>query len=301
MDDAEFCRRHRRAIVDDRVSGARQLARQALDSLAEFAGSCSATEPAALREALLSFAEDLQYARPSMAPIHNLVQRWADAVTDIEAQTAREFRHEAARLAQALSDRSIQAVDEVAAAAAGLIRPGSTIITHSLSTTVQATFRALLRHEPRAIVTESRPGLEGRAHARALDRLGIPVSFITDAQAGHFCARADIALVGADTVLGDGAVVNKAGTYLLALAARDQGIPFHVCCESFKQVPFATTSFELESLDPAEMEPPRGRHITTYNVYFDITPARLVDAWIHETGVRYAGDAAASPDPAEPT
>lgn len=291
MDDAEFRSLHRQELVDDRINGASQLARRALDGLAEFSGSCSIEDPAELQEALLAFAEELQYARPNMAPIHNLVERWADRVAGLEPATTAELRHDGAAIAQELSDGSIHAVSRAACEAARLIGPGATIITHSLSSTVLEAFLTLAPAGVDAIITESRPGLEGRNQARHLDQAHIPVSFITDAQLGHFSRIADVALVGADTLLGDGALVNKAGSYLLALAARDCGIPFYVCCESFKQVPYGAASFELETLDPAELDAPRGRYITPCNVYFDITPARLIDAWIDETGARYAARA----------
>lgn len=290
MDDAEFRRRRRRELVDDRVSGASQLARQALDSLAEFAGSCATTETGELRGACLEFAEELQYARPNMAPIYNLIQRWVDRVESLAAADAAAFRGAAAAAAQELSDASVRAVEEAAGHSAELVGDDAVVITHSMSSTVQACFRALARRGVRAIVSESRPGLEGRDQALQLDYFGIPVSFVTDAELGHFSGRASVALVGADTVLADGALVNKAGTYLLALAARDRGIPFYVCCESFKQVPYGSGGFDLETADPRELDAPRGRHITAHNVYFDITPARLVDAWVTENGVHRGSD-----------
>jgi translation initiation factor 2B subunit (eIF-2B alpha/beta/delta family) len=289
MDDAEFRRLHRQEIVDDRISGASQLARQALDSLAEFAGSCSAETVTDLRRACLDFAEALQYARPNMAPIYHLVQRWADRIDALpEDEDAAAFRRSAANIAQELSDASVNAIDQIAEHTARLINPEATVITHSLSTTVQATFRRLGHTDVRAIVTESRPGLEGRTQALHLNHFGVAVSFITDAQIGHFTPSATIALVGADTLLGDGAVVNKAGTYLLALAAHRHGIPFCVCCESFKQVPYTAATFDLEAVDPSELDAPAGRLITPYNVYFDITPRDLVDTWITEDGVIHA-------------
>ena len=285
MDDDEFRRLHRRELVEDRVNGASQLARRALDSLAEFAGSCSERDLEQARTRCLEFAEELQYARPSMAPIFNLVQRWVDRVDGIEAADLAAFRRRAAETAQELSDASLRAVEDVADRAARVIGHDAVVISHSMSSTVQATFRVLARRGVRAIVSESRPGLEGRNQALHLDHFGIPVTFVTDAELGHFSAQATVALVGADTLLADGAVVNKSGTYLLALAARDRGIPFYVSCESFKEVPYGASGFDLEALDPAELDAPRGRHITPYNIYFDITPARLIDAWITEDEV----------------
>lgn len=286
MGDAEFRRSHRRVLVEDRISGASQLARQALDSLAEYAGSCAERDPADLRRMLIDFAEQLQYARPSMAPIYNMLQRWIDGVDTLPAGDTDKLRHEAASLAQTLADQSLQAVDQAALRAAELIGHDATIITHSLSSTVTETFRKLASRNVKAIVTEGRPGYEGRQQAVHLDRANIPVTLITDAQMGHFVQHADLVLVGADTLLSDGSVVNKVGTSLLAMAARERGIPFHVCCESFKEIPFLPGSVELEEADPAEIDAPRGNHITPFNLYFDITPAKFVSAWITDERVR---------------
>jgi len=285
MDDAEFRRLHRRELIDDRINGASRLARQALDSLGEFAASCSAADIDELRQACLDFAEELQYARPSMAPIYDLVDRWASRVAQLPDRDMDGFRRAAARVAQELTDASLRAVDDIAHRAARLIGGNTVVITHSLSSTAQATLRELTPMGARAIVTEARPGLEGRRQAQHLDTSGMPIGFITDAQIGHFIQFASVALVGADAVLRDGAVVNKAGTYLLAMAAHRHAVPFYVCCESFKKAPYASAQFDLETLDAQELDAPRGRNITPYNVYFDITPADLVDAWIHEDGI----------------
>jgi len=285
MSDADFRRRHRRALIEDRVSGASQLARQALDCLAEYAGVCEVEDPVNLRRQLIDFAEQLQYARPSMAPIYNMIQRWIDGLEDCQTDDPEQLRREAGAIAQSLADRSLSAVGEAAAHAADLIGADATILTHSLSSSVTETFRLLAPRGVKAITTESRPGFEGHQQARHLDRAGIPVTVITDAQLGHFAGQATVALVGADTLLSDGSVVNKVGTYLLALAAREQGIRFYVCCESFKAIPFSARSVELEEADPGEIDAPKGKQITPVNLYFDVTPAALISAWITDEGV----------------
>ena len=69
-------------------------------------------------------------------------------------------------------------------------------------------------------------------------------------------ARADAVLVGADALLADGTLVNKAGTYLLALAAKDQNVPFWVCAESFKCTNTPADAFALEERSGSELGPP---------------------------------------------
>jgi len=95
-----------------------------------------------------------------------------------------------------------------------------------------------------------------------------------------------LALVGADTLLWDGAAVNKAGTYPLALAARDHGVPFYVCCERFKCGNRLPPEASLEEMDAHELDPPALDSLTPRNVYFDVTPARLISGWVSEDGVR---------------
>ena len=142
----------------------------------------------------------------------------------------------------------------------------------------------------RHVSTEARPLNEGYLRASRLAEREIPAELITEAQMGLAVARADIALVGADTLLRDGSLVNKAGTYLLALAARDKGVPFCVCCESFKRSRVQAGEAGLEEMDMAELSAPDLPGIRIRNVYFDITPARLISRWIDETGVHESFD-----------
>ena len=100
---------------------------------------------------------------------------------------------------------------------------------------------------------------------------------------GLFLGQADLVLVGADTILADGGVVNKAGTYLLALAAKASDAPFHVCCEGFKFSRKHTV--RLEEMDPSELNAPKMPNLSVRNTYFDLTPADLISAWITEQGV----------------
>ncbi|MDH3404920.1 MAG: hypothetical protein OES32_17735 [Acidobacteriota bacterium] len=267
----------------DHERGASQLARMALGYLAEAARDASITDVATLRSELDHLARDLAAARPSMAPIANLVARWRAAVAGLAADELAPARAAYVEQAQALVAQSQQAALEAARRAAARIPSGATILTHSLSSTVAEALH-LLQGRATVIFTESRPRLEGHRLGRWLSAAEMTGQMITDAQLGHFAAQADVALVGADAVLADGAIVNKVGTYLLALAARDHELPFYVCYESFKRTTATSEETSLEEMDPAELSPPELPGILTRNVYFDVTPARLVTAWIDEDG-----------------
>ena len=274
-------------IRNDRTHGASELARRSLELLAEAARTLPAMDATELRERLLALATELARTRPSMTPIQNLLRRWREGLPIPADPNLSIARRLAAEQAEALIAASRRAVTDCAAHAARLLGPGRTMMTHSLSSTVMAVCRQLKDAGLRMIVTESRPLGEGRQLAERLSAWSVPTLYITDAQMGLFVAQADAVLVGADSVLADGAVVNKAGTYPLALVARDQGIPFYACCESFKWRAADQPAPELEEMAPAELGLPDWPGVTVRNVYFDITPARLVSAWIDETGVRW--------------
>jgi translation initiation factor 2B subunit (eIF-2B alpha/beta/delta family) len=270
-------------IRDDREHGASELARQCLSGLAEYARTANIQDARDLKNRLLELAQRLQQSRPTMAPITNLINRWLQALQAASDGKGDVLRAQAAEQAEALIEQSKQAVATAARRAADLIGPDKTIITHSLSSTVVSVFE-LLGSRARAIITESRPPGEGRLLAEKLSFLGIATDFISDQQMGLFVQHADVALVGADTIANDGSVINKAGTYLLALAARDRGIPFYVCFESFKYSELDASTIPLEHHDPAELDAPRLTNIKPHNIYFDITPPRLISTWVTERG-----------------
>lgn len=274
----------------DRVHGASELARQCLQILANSARETTARDVADLWRILELQCQRLAACRPSMAPLQNLLEEWRLAMAQCAANRLSDYRYAAATDAEQRIARSRAALRQVGQNSADYIGAGKTIITHSLSSTVVDVFDRLKQLNVRALVSESRPLNEGRILARQLSEWRIPTQLITDAQLGVFVAQADFALVGADSLLPDGSLVNKAGSYLLALAAREQTVPFCVCCESFKRRRQAMLQPQLEEMESEELSAPMMPGVRVRNVYFDITPAQLISCWIDELGVHRAGD-----------
>jgi translation initiation factor 2B subunit (eIF-2B alpha/beta/delta family) len=268
------------AIRQDRRRGASELARAALAILAESAERLPATDGTALAAALERRAAALAAARPSMTAPAVLIRRWLGALGD--GDDPADLRRRATDGARGLIALSERAVERAAENAAALVPVGATIATQSLSATVTALLARLAGRGVSVIIAESRPLCEGAVLAERLSDLGMSAVYVTDAALGHALGDADLAVVGADTILADGGVVNKAGTYPLALAARDRGIPFLVVAESFKRRPPDLGPVDLEAMDPAELGVPGWPGIVVRNVYFDITPARLVGRVVTE-------------------
>jgi translation initiation factor 2B subunit (eIF-2B alpha/beta/delta family) len=274
------------AFNANREQGASELARRALRILAGSASSIPATTTAELMALLDEQANSLVAARPSMAPVNNLLNQWLEGVRKHSELELRLMRGAAVEEAEALIQHSEAAVLEVAQRTAHYLGPGRTLFTHSLSSTVAAVFEQLRERLVRAIITESRPLQEGYLLAGELSEWGIPTTLITEAQAGLFIGEADAVVMGADSLLPDGSLVNKAGSYLVALAAREQNVPFYVCCESFKRRTAEMGEPVLEEMAPVELGAPRFEGVEVKNCYFDITPTHLISGWIDEHKVR---------------
>jgi len=161
-------------------------------------------------------------------------------------------------------------------------------------------------------VDETRPRNQGASlTAWELGQQGVPHTVIADNSGGHLMqhGRVDAVIVGADRVTARGDVCNKIGTYLKALAAYDNGVPFYVA------LPLSTLDLALAdglAEIPIEQRPPRelthlsGRAASgevlevqlvpdgsaALNPAFDVTPARLVSGLITERGVFAADEAA---------
>jgi methylthioribose-1-phosphate isomerase len=146
--------------------------------------------------------------------------------------------------------------------------------------------------------TETRPLLQGaRLTAWELQREGIPVTVVADGAAASLLAATSIqaVVVGADRIAGNGDVANKIGTYPLALAARERGIPFVVVAPTSTCDPECPSgaAIPIEERDPSEVLAFQGIPIApagvpARNPAFDVTPAGLVTAIITERGIHRA-------------
>jgi methylthioribose-1-phosphate isomerase len=158
-------------------------------------------------------------------------------------------------------------------------------------------------------VDETRPRNQGaRLTAWELGQHGVPHTVIVDNAGGHLMQHGmvDLVIVGSDRTTYTGDVANKIGTYLKALAAKDNGVPFYVALPSSTfdwTMRDGVHDIPIEQRNPAEvtvMSGLRGTdvldvHITpenspVANYGFDVTPARLVSGLITERGICAANE-----------
>ncbi|WP_048149163.1 translation initiation factor eIF-2B alpha/beta/delta subunit family protein [Palaeococcus ferrophilus] len=253
----------------ERIRGASYMARRGAEAYIVLADSLEGEE---LEMAIKELGKEMMAVNPTMASLYNLV-RFIPSTGNPEIVRAKAL--EFIRLSR-------EALREIGNIGSELVDDGDVIITHSFSSSVLEVLKTANAKGKRfkVILTESAPDYEGLALAGELERLDIPFEVITDAQIGLFAGKATFALVGADNVTRDGAVINKAGTYPLALACHESGVPFYVAAESFKIHP------ELESGKVHLVERRLKRnHFIVRNYVFDVTPWKFVRGVITELGI----------------
>jgi translation initiation factor 2B subunit (eIF-2B alpha/beta/delta family) len=281
MDKNQF----KSALADlavDRQQGAGALTRMCLQYAADSALHAPAKDVTGLSALLEERACQMVAARPGTAPLVNLLSRWRETLETLKPLGLEDARWTAAQSAMDLLQTSGNALREVAAKAQELVTEGSTVISHGAGSTITEVFRQCREKSVRAIVTETRPLDLGYQLAKKLSQWKVDTTLILEAQIGSFVGQADLAIVGAHSLLPDGSVVNTPGTYLLALAAHDQGIPFYVCCESFKRHPAGSEEPVLEEIPARANDVPHLEHVNVASIQLEVTPAWLVTAWITE-------------------
>lgn len=262
-----------------------------------------------LRRDLDLAAETLKAARPTAINLAWAIDLLQGIVAESEIERAADLSRAVLEQAQRIADEDVEINKRMAENGANLMQPGETVIHHcntgALATVDWGTALGVIRmaHQqgkhPHVLVDETRPRLQGaRLTAWELEQYGVSYEIITDNAAGYFLrsGKVDRVLVGADRVAFNGDVANKIGTYMLALAARDNQVPF------FAVVPTSTVDLStadgsqipIEERDPDEVlgieiggksVVPEGA--SARNPAFDITPSRLLTGIVTENGVVY--------------
>jgi len=269
------------SIAEDRYHGAEWLSNAALGTMIAIALNARADDADELREALRSYARRISESRPSMTPITNKLGMFYSRLP--EEAALNELRAAATKSASMIIKESRKDRSRLVKNAESVLGEPDTVFTISDSSTVADVVLGV--GAKNVVVTESRPQMEGRNLAERLAGDGVNVLLVVDAAAAMFMESADVAVVGADSVLYDGSFVNKVGTRTLALAARDQGVPFYVVCSTskFNVMNYLGRGVELEEKDPSEVAEIEG--VNVRNPYFEVVPGRLVTGIITEMGV----------------
>ena len=239
-------------------------------------------------------AVNLTWATARMLEVAKNTEGSADEIIQRLVDEGKEIAEEDVRMSRAMGEQALS-----------LIKPGYTIQTicnaGSLATVHLGTVGAVVRvaHEKyngdiKVYAAETRPRQQGaRLTTYEFMEDNIDTTLITDGMIGTVFreGRVDCCVVGADRILRTGHVINKIGTYTMAITAKYHNIPF------YSVVPVSTIDMVtdpedvvIEERDPDEIRMINGEYVTVpdakvYNPAFDMTPPELVDAIITDIGV----------------
>ena len=252
-------------------------------------------------------ADVLQATRPTGSNLFWALKRMLARLTDDSLPGVDDMRQALIAEAEALAEEDVAANKRMGQYGAELIEDGYSILTHcnagALATVDYGTALAPIRtawdqgKHVHVFVDETRPRLQGaRLTAWELMRDGIPMTLVADNAAGYYLHKGvvDLVFVGADRVVANGDVVNKIGTYNLAVVARENGVPF------YPVVPTSTIDLSIASGDQVTIEERDAEEVThvqgqsiapqgvaAANPAFDVTPFRYVTGIITEHGIVY--------------
>jgi len=305
--EIKTCDEMAEAIKNMRIRGAPLLGAAAAFALALTAYHSKANSKTELLAELENAATTLKSTRPTAVNLF-----WAaDRILKIArgfSGNAEELKMLVVREAQRIADEDAEANLAIGKNGAELINDGDVILTHcnagELATVEYGTALGVIRaawkqgKKIKVIATETRPLLQGaRLTAYELKRDGIPVTLITDNMVGYVMHKRLVnkVVVGADRIVQD-AVVNKIGTFTVAVLAKEHGVPFYVAApKSTFDLERTSAEVIIEERKPTEVTHLGSQQIATQGVgvlnpAFDITPLTYVTAIICESGVYYKKD-----------
>lgn len=224
-----------------------------------------------------SFSKKLEKARPTAVVLHNCLEilRKEKSVKTIDRLLAQIKRSK----------------KQIGEKGSKLIKTNTNIMTHCHSGDALAVIKQAWADGKKITVyaTETEPKHQGIITAKELHALGIPVVLIEDPANAYFMKDMDYVIVGTDALRKEG-VINKIGTYDMAITARKHGIPFYVAGNTLKLDNRKKFVIEERPAKEVYSDMKSLKGIKIRNPAFDITPWDLVTRVITEKGVMTPGN-----------
>lgn len=259
-------------------------------------------------QALEEKCDRLGQSRPTAVNLAWAIKRMKDVAQSNKSLSVAKLKSRLKEEALTILTEDIATNEAMGQHGQTLVKDGNVILTHcnagALATAGFGTALGVVRASVnagkniRVLANETRPFLQGaRLTTWELKEDGIPVKLITDNMCGFFMNKQeiDLVVVGADRIAANGDVANKIGTYMVAVLAKENNIPFYVAAPvstldlslaSGKEIPIEERSSEEVMTINKKRIAPEG--VEAAHPAFDITPNHLVTAIITENGIARA-------------
>jgi len=279
-----------RDIKSIKIQGARKVAVAGARILVLVAQGSRAGSSGAFVSELRNVSREVVGLRPTEPALRFGQELIVSRVASRKGMPVGELRKYAVSVCRNYISETKKMLDKIAQYGARLISDGDVVMTHCHSHCAVEILRFAKRQgkDFSVIVTETRPLFQGKITARELLAEKIPVVYCVDSASASLMKDATKVLVGADAVTAGGDVVNKIGTYQIAIEASEYKVPFIVACGTHKYDPMTALGFPEPIEERARREVAGVRELTgakVVNPAFDVTPKEYIYEIVTEIGV----------------
>ena len=268
----------------DKTSGASELIEIALDILKTQLDSIKDAQMD-IKDVILELSRELLKVRPSMAPIINTIGYF---LHDLESYTKKDILEKYYAFPQKREGMENALLSSFHSFLDNYREKHLNIMLISYSTTIIKCLKENRANDFTFYILEARPLLEGRRTAEMLSS-DFETHLITDSSMGKFIKSVDIVLLGIDSIMRDGSIVNKIGSHPLACIAADNNKEVYTIGDSYKYNLKSHYGQKIIVEDKPIYEvynkKIKKNLMHVHNYYFDITPSKYLNGIISDLGV----------------
>ena len=272
-----------------KIQGARNVAIAAIKAVEESAKSSKAKGKNEFLKELTEAKNHLFGSRETEPLMRNSIRQILHSVESSKKESTEGLVSEVSQVSNAILKQFEASKQKIAEVGSKRIFRHAKVLTHCHSSTVMELLRrAKLDGKTFEVVcTESRPVFQGRLTAKDMLDAGIKTTMIVDSAVRTFMNDIDLVFVGSDAITSEGNVINKIGTSMVALAAKEARTPFYVVSELLKFDP-ETVQGEYERIEersPKEVWTDSPPGLVIRNPAFDVTRREFIHGIICEEGI----------------
>ncbi len=271
-------------IRKDSSSGANELALKAVKVIQDQLDSIRDPNEN-IKDLIYKLVDKLIKTRPSMAPLINsmgFLITYNDKFTKKSISNAIKAYYSSQAIKESLLEQNFKLM---------LNKMGKSELRIMLISYSSTILNLILKNTENTFtfyILESRPLFEGQKLAEMLSEK-YETHLIIDAAAGKFINNIDLIFIGADSILQDGSIINKIGTYPLAVLANSNHKDMYVISDSYKYNLFSHYGYKVE-IEPKPIKQIYDKQIKiknfrVENFYFDITPSHFIKAIVSDLGI----------------
>jgi ribose 1,5-bisphosphate isomerase len=277
-----------------KVQGATAGAKTMGKSLADYGQRIKKQKVGEWQKELKKAADYLLSARPTDPMSQNVVKFIFSNLKKIQPQNVIQAKNYLKKFVNDFLLIAASGEDLIVSFGEKIIKNKENIFTHCHSSLVEKILEKAQSQEKKFEVfnTETRPLFQGRITARELLKAKIPTTMVADSSAGFLISRysgqelmMDKIILGADAIMQDGSVVNKIGSFTIALVAHQEKVPLYIATSLLKYHSHPQSLIKIEKRPPQEIWAQAPSGLKIINFAFDKIPPQYISGIICEAGI----------------